>query len=191
MSYWLLASHGLQAAGTLVDSYFSYQRASLVARQSELNARYIEATEDDIRRKGDMQAKKLKEEGRKFLGSQKASVLAQGVELDSDVAIRLKEQAEDLIAEDVEELRQGVWAQAFGLETQAEQTRLGGQVSAQQLRGRALGAAAGGLIKFGGAYEKYRYLQDTYGLKKGADSPVGVTTNPRKSLIGGRGSYYA
>lgn len=128
------AAQSMQMADNLINGFFLRQQAELSERQGALQARYYELLADDVRRRGDTQAKKLQEEGRKFLGAQKASIVAQGIALDSDVATQLRHEAEDLISEDVERIRDNVWAQSFGLESEAMAARGRGQLVAHQQR---------------------------------------------------------
>lgn len=138
------AQAGIQSVNSLLNAYFQYQQADIAERQTQIQERYLDWLADETHKKVDVEAKQLEKEGRKFLGRQKASLVAQGIALDSDVAIRLQEEAEDLISQDADRLREQAWMQVFGIKTDAQRTRAKGYMVAHNLRTQAAGSLVSG-----------------------------------------------
>lgn len=122
------------------------------------NAKFAELAADDAIKRGDKNAAEVKQAGKRMIGTQRASLAAQGIEVDSGSAQAIQEDTAAITAEDAMTVKNNAWREAWGFKVQAAQDTAKGRFA--RLEGdAAFGSslltgglkAAGGILK--GAYE--------------------------------------
>lgn len=131
--------------------------AEFQATQNEINARFAEMQATEIIKQGDEQAREYEKQVRQTVGSQRAILAAQGIEVDADTALELQKEASEVGALDVETIKNNAWRQAFGYKQeaisqkfQAGLTRQAGKFQQSQLNfGARQTLVAGGVQAIG------------------------------------------
>lgn len=129
---------GIQAVGgALVGAYAAktqaeYARANAAFQQAqaEINARYAEMQAEEVVLRGDKEASEYQKKVSKVVGSQRAALAAQGIEVDSGTAVDLQQEAAETGALDVQTIKNNAWRQAFGYKQEAIQSRFQGRIAA-------------------------------------------------------------
>lgn len=113
--------------------------AEFQATQNEINARFAEIKATEIIEQGNEEAQEYQKRVRQTVGSQRATLAAQGIVVDSDTALDLQTEAAEIGALDVETIKNNAWRQAFGYKQeavsqrfQAAQTRATGKFNKTQ-----------------------------------------------------------
>lgn len=124
MSTALLASSMLvSAAGTAATSYSQSkaQRAEGNYQKQifETNARLAEIQAEDATRRGDKAAKDHLAKTKKLIGSQRAAMAAQGLNLKEDDALALQQETAAYGAMDAQEIKNNAFREAWGYKVQA------------------------------------------------------------------------
>lgn len=130
------------------------------ARQTEFNAQLLELQKDDVKNQLDKDVFRRQQQTKKMIGSQKAAMAAQGIDVEGDIGVTLQEDEQQFSMDDVQSLKNNAWREAMGLEiqesdlrTQAAFARLGGKSQARStLATGGLQAASMGL----GAYNTFK-----------------------------------
>lgn len=113
----------VQAAGTAATSY-----AQSKAQKSEgdyqkqiyeSNARLADIQADDAIRRGEKDAKQHKKNVKRLIGSQRAALAAQGLDLEADDALAIQQESAEYGALDVLEIKNNAWREAWGYKVQA------------------------------------------------------------------------
>jgi hypothetical protein len=117
----------IQGAGTVASSIFSYQAFKQEARfqqsQMEFNARLAEVRARDAIDRGEESAKKLQQRANALKGSQRALYAGQGVEVDSGSASEVQQDTMLQAAEDIRDIRNNAWREAWGYRMDAVANR--------------------------------------------------------------------
>lgn len=114
-------------------------QADFDAQQQDFNAEQLLVQRKDLLENSEKQADLIEREAKQIVGTQKAALAAQGIDLGSDVAGLLEEDTRFTAREDVLATRNNAWRQALGLEIasddlkiQAKFTRLTGKSQRRQ-----------------------------------------------------------
>jgi len=114
-------------------------RAEFAARQAEFNAALIETQQEQLKSQMLKDIDARQRQVKQMLGSQKAAMAGQGIDVEGELGQLFKEQEQQFALEDVQAIRNNAWRESMGLEvqksdlrTQAAFTRLGGKEARRQ-----------------------------------------------------------
>lgn len=85
----------------------------------EANSRIANIQAEDAIMRGDQEASKHKTQVKKLIGSQRASLAAQGVDINSGSALDVQADTAALGAEDEQTIKNNAWREAWGYKVQA------------------------------------------------------------------------
>lgn len=107
------------------------------ANQLEFNARLAEMDRADELKRGKDEQKFIKKRGAQMIGSQRAALAAQGIEIDSGTAALIQEETAEQV--ELESLTAGnnAWRRAWGLEVEALGARTSAAFTRESSRNRA------------------------------------------------------
>ena len=115
------------------------RQANYEANRREFNSKLADLKADEVAQQGEDEAAKRTQDISRMIGSQKANLAAQGVDIESDIALQIKEDTEKIGREDVMAIKNNAFKEAWGLKmsavtgrTQATLGRIGGRVRAGQ-----------------------------------------------------------
>jgi hypothetical protein len=139
-----MAATALYGLGTALGLYGGIQNANaqseqadFQAKQDEFNAQISDIQAKDAIDRGDIAAGNLRNQANQLQGSQRASAAAQGIDVNSGDAAALVEETNKLSTLDILNIKNnatreafGYQAQASGLRSQAQMTRIAGKNAA-------------------------------------------------------------
>ena len=128
------------AASEFAEGYakYEYQRgqariaeaqADFKAVQFEINARILDKLSEEAVNQGDQDARDYMKRIKKFKGSQRAVLAAQGVAVDSGTAADIQQEAVDIGMDDVQTIRNNAFRQAFGYTQEGINARLNARIA--------------------------------------------------------------
>lgn len=100
-------------------------QAEYQAKQARQNAELLEIQKREILTQGNDQAVDMSQQVSQLIGSQKVSLAAQGIEIDSGSAFDLQEEARNFGQQDIETIRNNAKKQAWGISIEQENLRKG------------------------------------------------------------------
>lgn len=153
---------GLTARSQMAEGRYAAQAAGANARMAELQA-------EDALRRGDIEAMRQRQATRGLIGSQRAALAAQGIDLTSGSAMELQEDAAALGAQDAETIRANAWREAWGFRAEATNLRTQGHLE------RAAAATKAGSTLLTGGLSMLRQYADRERPVVGARSTSGAT----------------
>lgn len=134
-------SAGVQGTSSLAGGYAEGQgyaaRGRFEQAAANIGADSAEWLAADAIRRGDREATEVKKAGRQVRGAQRASMAAQGINVDSGSALAIQEETADLAEEDAETVKGNAWREAFGYKTQATRMRTEGDLARRAGRKKA------------------------------------------------------
>lgn len=121
---------GLMAAGYIIGAgntiFGAYAQSVALRAQGEyqksmakINARLAGIKAEDALNQGEEAAAKIRSDAKKVVGSQRAALAAQGLDVDAGTASDLQRDTEESAARDIMTVRNNAWRQAWGFRTQA------------------------------------------------------------------------
>lgn len=121
---------GLYAASTAANAIGSatsaYSQASAIKakgnyekNQLQFNAQLAELQAEDAINRGNKDAALKKKQTKQVIGSQRAALAAQGIEVNSDTALEIQQDTAGLGAEDVQTIKNNAAREAWGYRVQA------------------------------------------------------------------------
>lgn len=123
MSAMMIGTTLIKTIGTLFDAkaQADAQRLAGDAQASvyETNALIQRLRAEDAIRRGDIEAKKAKESANRLIGSQRAAMGAQGIDIESGSALDIQKETAELGAMDVLNIKNNAWREAWGLRAEA------------------------------------------------------------------------
>jgi len=115
------------------------RQSAFEAKQMEFNAQLTDIRREEVGEQRDKDIVRRESQIKQMIGSQKSSMAASGIELDSELAEQIESDSLRTGAEDVQMIKNNAWKQAWGLEMEAQDlrsqagfTRLGGKQRARQ-----------------------------------------------------------
>lgn len=87
------------------------------------NARIMDMQAQDAIDRGDKNAQKMKTQTKKLIGSQRAAMAAQGLDLEEDDALAIQQETAAFGAEDAQTIKNNAWQEAWGYRVQAQDYR--------------------------------------------------------------------
>lgn len=169
MSYGAAAGAGAQALGSIGGAYAESQalktQGEYQRMQYEMNARLAGLQAQDAIKRGDKAAVEVKRRAKRVIGSQRAALAAQGIEVDSGSAAQIQADTVAQSTLDVLEIKNNAWREAWGYRFQASDymgrgrfAEMAAKASATNtlLTGgmNAITSLAGGLSGYGGGGKK-------------------------------------
>lgn len=98
----------------IAQSRATKSQASYESSMLESNARISDIQAADAIRRGDLEAANLKKKYKQVIGSQRAALAAQGLELGEDDAALIQQDTAELGALDVLDTKNNAWREAWG-----------------------------------------------------------------------------
>jgi hypothetical protein len=122
-----LAAAAVGATAAVGSAYTSAEAAKAQGayqkRQAELNAGMGEFQAEEAIRRGDEDAKAMGKKTKQVIGSQRAALAAQGIEVDSGTAAEIQADTAAIGAVDAQTIKNNAWREAWGFRAQATVTR--------------------------------------------------------------------
>jgi hypothetical protein len=175
----------LLVAGTA--AYGAYAANESGKAQQDLatrNARLLEQSAASEIEAGNEEANALRMRTRKLIGAQKAALAGQGVNVGSEVAGDLRDDALGMSMMDEQRIRKNAFRSAWNINTQASNQRLSGQYARRAGQNQAIGTVLGGI---GDASMYYKPSAPRAG-KTPAKAPASANWGPSGQQVGG--GYY-
>jgi len=135
---------GLSAAGTASNAtgaFFNAQRQREIASN---NAELAERAARDARQRGAVSEREHRRQVRSFIGSQRAALAAQGVDVNDGTAVDLQADSAMLGELDALTIRNNAAMEAFGFQRQASSFRNQGRAAVSEGAQNAAGTILGG-----------------------------------------------
>jgi hypothetical protein len=118
-----LLSGGLSLYGARQQSKAMKAQGEYQSRILEDNAKISDFQAQEALKRGDREAKDLKKAGQQLIGSQRAALAAQGIDVNRDDAATVQSQTAGQIAEDAVTLKNNAWREAWGYRVEAQNQR--------------------------------------------------------------------
>lgn len=143
------SSEGLKAKG-------EWDRA-----QGEINAQLSGIAAQDAIKRGEKDAQTLRKQSKQMIGSQRAALAAQGIDVSLGSAADIQADTAELAAQDALTIRNNAWREAWGYRTQGANALSQGRISQAQSRSQAFNTMlAGGLSAAGSGAKSYSQYRD-------------------------------
>lgn len=97
------------AQGTAIKMQGNYEK-----NQLQFNAQVADLQAKDAIARGEVEARNKKKEAKQVIGSQRAGLAAQGIEVNSDTASLIQQDTAGIAAEDVQTIKNNAWREAWG-----------------------------------------------------------------------------
>ncbi len=139
-----MAATGLLVASQLASGMAqasAYEaQASFSESQADINARFAELEAEAALVQGDKDAAEYSKKVRSIVGSQRAALAAQGIDVDSGTALEIQLETAAQGAMDAQTIKNNAWRQSFGLTQESVASRVQGQFD--RITGRFQAGAA-------------------------------------------------
>jgi hypothetical protein len=156
-------------AGAITNYGTAYSQSQALKAQGEaqkayaqMNAKLAEAQAGDAIARGEREAKEHGKQVRQLVGSQRAAIAAQGIELDDGDAEALQIDTETIGAQQMLQIKNNAWREAWGFKTQASSYQAQGEMAAATAR-----TAARSTLTTGGLQALNYGAQSYYAGQKG------------------------
>jgi hypothetical protein len=123
-------SAALQLAGAYQQSESLKAQGEFQQQQAEMNGRLAEMRGADALERGNRAAVEHGQKARRLIGSQRAALAAQGINIDDGSAFDVQQDAYEMSAEDQMTIRNNAWREAWGFKVEAQQSRMQGRMAA-------------------------------------------------------------
>jgi|6_EtaG_2_1085325.scaffolds.fasta_scaffold01903_5 hypothetical protein len=130
MAFTQLATGASQASA--INDEGDYQKSIF-----DINARFAEVNAKDAIKRGDKEAIALKKQAKRLIGSQRASLAAQGVDIETGSALDIQEDTAVLAQDDVMTIKNNAWKEALGYRVEAFNFRNQGKFAKLSARNKA------------------------------------------------------
>jgi hypothetical protein len=115
---------GMQAVTSIVNSYTASQ-SKKVSQDYEsaiydTNAYISQIQAQDAIKRGEEEARRIKERSRIITGAQRAAMAAQGIEVNEEDALKVQQDTAGLAAMDALDVKNNAWREAWGYSIQAD-----------------------------------------------------------------------
>src|SRR5688572_4523364 len=109
---------GAQAAGSIASAYSESEalkaQGAHQKRMAGINAELAEMQADDAIKRGDKEAEGVRRNAKKMIGSQRAALAAQGIEIDDGSALEIQDETRAIATEDALQIKNNAWRTAWG-----------------------------------------------------------------------------
>lgn len=120
------------AQSSAIQSEGNYQKSI-----SDINARFAELNAQDAIKRGDKEAIELKKQVKKLIGSQRVSLAAQGIDIESGSALDIQEDTAGQAEIDAMTIRNNAWKEAWGYRVQGLNYSMQGQFAQLSAQNKA------------------------------------------------------
>lgn len=145
-------SAGLGLAGAYVSGENAKNMATYNRKIADANASMLEQQAERQYKIGEEQSNNQRRQTKKLVGSQRAALAAQGVDVNDGSALEIQTETEILGAEDADRIQTNAYLEALGMKSQATQMRqqaeFGEQSAKQQATNSLITAGIAGASKF-------------------------------------------
>lgn len=117
--------------------------------RNRFNARMAEYAAEDAIRRGDREAGKVRQMGKRVRGAQRAGFAGQGVDVNVGTPVELQEETSLLAEEDMRAVKNNAWREAFGYKVQAADYRMAASYARYASRTRARTTMLTGVMNAG------------------------------------------
>ena len=114
-----LIGMGATVGNTLAQSRAARTQANYDASVADQNARMSAFQAEDALRRGETETNRARMATKRLIGSQRAAMAAQGIEVDSGSAMDIQEDTAALGALDAQAIQNNAYMEAFGYKSQA------------------------------------------------------------------------
>lgn len=151
------AAAGLALYGAIQQSRAEKKAGRQNAKIEKANARVAERQAADAERRGAEDIRRLRMQGRKLIGTQRATLAAQGIELGEGTAGTLIQDTEAAIELDSLTIANNAAMEAFGFRTQSSDAMERARIRSREARDRAQGVLLSGATSAAvQGYQAYR-----------------------------------
>lgn len=147
----------------------------------ETNARLDELRAQDATRRGKKASDLRLKDTRQLIGAQRARLAAQGIDVNSETALQLQQDAASAGAVDALQERENAWLEAWGYRVQAQDARGRARFTRLAARNQARSTIATGGVRFANDLLTGAYYANRYGssVQTPADpGPLSLSPNP-------------
>lgn len=155
------ATAALMGAGVGLSVASQFAAANANRRTNEYNAQLYDAQAVDSIARGEEAVGLEQEQARGLIGSQRANIAAQGINLSSDVADAVQLDTERATARNVRTIKGNAWREAMGYRAQATGARRAGKFAYQGAMLNATGSLLTGAAQTTAMAQDYRYRNPT------------------------------
>jgi hypothetical protein len=120
---------GVTMLGAYLEGASAKEEAGYKERIANANAEFAEAQARRVLQIGEQDAQGYGKKIRQTVGSQRAALAAQGVDVSSGSAAELQAETFEIGARDIETIKNNAFLEAYGLRVQAEQDRQSGRLA--------------------------------------------------------------
>lgn len=133
----------MMVAGGAMNATSQYQAGKAQSQIAGYNARVAEAQAVDAIERGELEESRQRSSTQQLIGSQRARLAAQGIEIDSGSALEVQEDTAALGEMDALMIRNNAAREAWGYRTQAADYRNQGTIAKAQGTSQAIGTILG------------------------------------------------
>jgi len=152
----MMGATALLAGGAYLGARAQYSAGKANQQIAEGNARLSEEQAADAFARGEEDVRRLEVKSRGLIGSQRARLAAQGLDIESGSALDIQADTAYMTEMDKMTIRTNAAREAWGYKAQAANYRFGGKVALQTGKQQAIGT----LLTGGGkAYGNYKTLK--------------------------------
>lgn len=153
-------SAGLQLAGGVYSALAADAAGVYNEAMSEYDAKQLDDQAVDAIARGEDAAQQVGQQGRRVLGTQRAALAGQGIDLSVGTAVDLQAETQEMTARDLRTVRLNAMEEGRGIRAAAATTRaqgrMGGRAARSQAVGTLLTGGAGAISAAAQGYESYR-----------------------------------
>lgn len=107
-------------ASSWADAQSSKAQGDYQNEMSKINARYAELKADSAVKRGDREAESVKKDTKRLVGSQRAALAAQGIDIGSGSALETQEDTAMIGELEALKIKNNAWMEAFGYKMEAQ-----------------------------------------------------------------------
>ncbi len=119
----MAVAFGAQAASTAAGAYSQSQaqkaQGKFQKQQLEQNAKFSEMAANETTSRAEADVRRLQRQEKKVIGDQRATLAAQGIDVDDGSAAEAQEEVRLATAQDIQTVRNNAWREAYGLRSGA------------------------------------------------------------------------
>lgn len=146
----------LGLGGSIYQSYNEAEMAKIQGayqkQQYEQNAILAEIAGRQEIRRGDQEAAALGRKGNQIIGAQRASLAAQGIDVNANDALTVQAETAEAIARDKSQIKANAFRQAWGYKMQALNLNFNGQFSSLASENKANSTILAGYLNGGSSF---------------------------------------
>jgi len=157
------AAAGLMVGGTVYSALAQDAAGAYNQAMAEYDAKQLDDMAVDAIARGEDDARKVGQEGRRIQGEQRAGFAGQGIDVGVGTARDMQIETLDLSARDMRTVRLNAMQEARGIRVQAASTRANGRMGARTATGQAAGTLlTGGAQAIGMAAQGVESYQSSH-----------------------------